>query len=414
MSRGGHSHTPSCPIDQMSCTEYNTSTVAVRLPDNPTHFMHIALNAHLLYFGESYRAAGISRYISGLIQGLQAVDGQNRYTVLLGNQPPPAGFFHAPGFRAAPTRLPTHRPPVRILWEQLVQPWVLAGQRPDLLPSLAFVSPLAWWGPSVVTIYDLSFLLYPERFQAANRLYLSTLTRLSARRARRVVAISQSTRADVVRLLGLPAERVSVVPPALEPQFRPQSPAAVADFRRQHDLPDAFILYLGTLEPRKNLTILLAALADGQLADHRLVIAGGKGWFYQTIFEAVQRLGLQERVTFAGFVPFVDLPLWYAAADLFVYPSLYEGFGLPVLEALACGTPVVCSNVSSLPEAAGDAALLVDPTDPAALAAAMHRLLADNSLRRDLQGRGLAHAARFSPAEMGRRMMDVYTSTLED
>jgi glycosyltransferase involved in cell wall biosynthesis len=372
--------------------------------------MRIALNAQLLYFGESYRAAGISRYIAGLLQGVQASTGPDRFTAFTGNQAPPEGFWHAAGFRSQAARLPTDRPLVRILWEQIVQPWALAGCHAELLHSLAFVSPLAWRGPTVVTIYDLSFLRYPERFNAANRLYLTAMTGRSARQARRVVAISQSTKDDVVRLLGVPADRVDVVRPSLESRFQPPAAAAVAAFRAQRGLPERFILFTGTLEPRKNLGTLLEAYAASvpPVGDLPLVIAGGKGWFYRTIFETVQRLGLEKRVLFPGFVSSAELPLWYGAADLFVYPSVYEGFGLPVLEALACGTPVVCSNTSSLPEAAGDAALLVDPADPAALAAGISRLLTDESLRREMRQRGLAHAAAFSQAEMGRRMLDVY------
>jgi len=383
--------------------------------------MHIALNAHLLYFGQSYRAAGISRYIAGLLQSLQATAQGHRYSIFLGNQRPPAGFFYATGFNPMPSRLPTHRPLVRIFWEQCLQPLTLARCRPDLLHSLAFVSPLAWRGPTVVTIYDLSFLLYPERFNPTNRLYLATMTRIAVRRARRVAAISQSTKADVVRLLGVPSERIAVIPPSLEPQFRPQNPALVAEFRQRRSLPDSFILYLGTLEPRKNLITLLkayAALKRRLPKDNKpgpfLILAGGKGWGYQQIFHTIEELGLTRDILLPGFVPFSELPLWYAAADLFVYPSLYEGFGLPVLEALACGTPVVCSQAASLPEAAGNAALLVDPHDVAALTEAMERLLQDDILRSNLREKGLAHAARFSQREIGQRMIQVYEEALQE
>lgn len=382
--------------------------------------MHIALNAHLLYFGQSYRAAGISRYIAGLIQSLQATAQGHRYSIFLGNQKPPPGFFYAAGFHPLPSRLPTHRPLVRILWEQCFQPMALARCRPHLLHSLAFVSPMAWRGPTVVTIYDLSFLLYPERFNRANRLYLAIMTRISAQRARRVVAISQSTKADVIHLLGVPSGRIVVIPPSLEPQFRPQDSALVAEFRQRRGLPEHFILNLGTLEPRKNLTTLLKAYTvlkrrAANSAKHQpfLVLAGGKGWGYQQIFRAIEELGLVQDILLPGFIPFSELPLWYAAADLFVYPSLYEGFGLPVLEALACGTPVVCSRASSLPEAAGDAASLVDPQDATALAEAMERLLQDERLRSDLREKGLAHAARFSQKEMGQRMIQVYEEALQ-
>ena len=231
--------------------------------------MQLALNAHLLDFGDSYRAAGISRYIAGLLRGLQQADAVNDYSVYVGKTPLPAGMFRSGGpagslggkFRALHSRFDTRGPLARILWEQGAQPLLLAASRPDLLHSLAFVSPLLWRGASVVTIYDLSFLTTPDRFHTANRLYLSALTRVSARRARRVVAISESTRADVVRLLGVDPARVDVVPPSLEVRFRPADPADVAAFARRKGLPGRFVLFVGTLEPRKNLGTLVRAFA---------------------------------------------------------------------------------------------------------------------------------------------------------
>jgi len=381
--------------------------------------MRIALNAHLLSFAATYRGAGISRSIANLLRGLQTVDAENEYTVFLGTRQVPAGFFAAPNFHPALSPLPTAWPPARILWEQAVQPVELARRRSHLLHALAYVLPLAWRGPSVVTVYDLSFWRTPERFPAAQRLYLRTLTRRSVRRAARVIAISQSTKRDLVELLGAPAERVRVVPLAIEDEFRPVTDTtAVADLRRRRGLPEHMILYVGTLEPRKNLVTLLEAYARWGAGSPGsplppLVLAGGKGWGYEAIFAAVERLGLGQAVLFPGFVPHGELPLWYSAADVFVYPSLYEGFGLPVLEALACGTPVITSNVSSLPEVAGEAGLLVDPADANALAEALRRVWGDADLRQAMRTRGLAQAARFSLAALGRQTRNVYQEAVD-
>jgi glycosyltransferase involved in cell wall biosynthesis len=353
---------------------------------------HIALNAQLLCGRASYRSAGIHHYIDNLLKHLPAADPDFRYTVFVGDgqpQMPPrqAAIRH--------TRLPTIRPAVRIFWEQFVQPLELGRARPDLLHSLAFVSPVAALCPAVVTVYDLSFKLFPERFLPAQRLYLSAFTAYSCRRARRVIAISESTKADIVRIFGLPPGKVDVAYPGLLPGFYPRPSTEIEAFRAAQGLPGRFILYLGTLEPRKNLGTLLQAfhaLARDQ-RDLHLVLAGAKGWLYADLFRLTQELGLAERVHFPGYVAAEVLPLWYNSASVFAYPSSYEGFGLPVIEALACGRPVVTSNVSSLPEAGGAAAIQVSPGDPVAWAHALRQAL-DETLQARVDGP--AHAARFT------------------
>jgi glycosyltransferase involved in cell wall biosynthesis len=280
------------------------------------------------------------------------------------------------------------------LWEQLAQPWELSRLRPSLYHGLAFVSPVFSAVPSVVTVYDLSFRRMPDRFPPAQRLYLSAFTAWSCRRARRVIAISESTRADLVRLLGLPPDRVDVAYPGVEAVYRPLPAGEVEAFRARRGLPEAFVLYLGTLEPRKNLAQLVRAYAALRASQPglTLVLAGAKGWWYAELFQLVQTLQLENCVLFPGFVPTDEKPLWYNAAAAFAYPSAYEGFGLPVAEALACGRPVVTTSVSSLPEAGGPAALLVPPGEVEALADALRRALTQTP---DELARGPAHAARF-------------------
>lgn len=351
---------------------------------------HIALNAHLLYGGASYRSAGIHQYIHNLLKHLPEAAPEFDFTIFVG-----AGQLELSRARIQHSRWPTQRPLVRIVWEQLVQPLVLARLRPDLLHSLAFASPLLNPTPAVVTVYDLSFRLFPENFPATQRLYLSALTTHSCRRARRVIAISESTKRDVSRLLNVSVDRVDVAYPGVEPRFRPLPRAEVEAFRQRAGLPERFILYLGTLEPRKNLSSLVASFANLQskISNLKLILAGAKGWHYAGLFAQVESLGLTDRVHFPGYVPAEELPLWYNAAAVFAYPSTFEGFGMPVLEALACGRPVVTTNVSSLPEAAGEAALLVPPGDVAALTEALRRALNDDGA---LAARGPAHAARFT------------------
>jgi len=382
--------------------------------------MHIGLNAHLLSLAETYRGAGINWYIYNLLTHLPLVDRDNRYTAFLGD-----GQFTSPGLELKLSRLPTSKPVVRILWEQVVQPFALRKEGVDLLHALAFVTPLLSPCPSVVTIYDLSFLLYPESFERSKCFYLSLFTRLSARRARRIIAISQSTKRDVVRLLGVSPEKVEVVYCGIDEAFHPLAPlppqswgerGAVAAFRSKRGLPERFILFVGTIEPRKNVARLIEAFASlrtCELANLKLVIGGAKGWFYEDIFARVEELGLDSEVMFPGYIPVSELPLWYNAAELFVYPSLYEGFGLPPLEAMACGTPVVVANTSSLPEVVGQAGLTVDPLDVEGLAEAMRRALSDAGLRQEMRERGLQRARDFSWTKTAQETVQVYRRMME-
>jgi len=266
----------------------------------------------------------------------------------------------------------------------------------DLIHGVAFVGPIIAARPFVVTVHDLSFLFYPQGFRALNRIYLRVFTQLSVRRARRVIAVSESTKRDLVQTYRLSPGKVDVVHNGVDSSFRPLPAAQVAAFRVEHGLPESFILFVGTLEPRKNVTRLIEAYARMPGAKPPLLLVGGKGWLYDDLFACREALNLTDQVHFVGYVPAEDLPLWYNAAKLFVYPSLYEGFGLPPLEAMACGTPVITSATSSLPEVVGTAGLLVDPTDVEALAAAMQRVLSDKDLQAEMQRAGLEQASAFS------------------
>jgi glycosyltransferase involved in cell wall biosynthesis len=272
-------------------------------------------------------------------------------------------------------------------------------------------------GRKVVTVHDLSFLRYPEGAEPGLRQYLSAAVPRSAREADLVLADSENTRRDVVELLGISAERVEVVYPGVDQQFTVvQETEALEEVKRTYGLSLPFILTVGTLEPRKNLIALLEAytvLQERRGFDHKLVVAGGKGWLYEGIFQRVKELSLTQDVVFLGFVSEEHLPALYSLADVLVFPSIYEGFGLPPLEAMACGTPVVTSDSSSLPEVVGDAGLMVAPDDHQALAEAIVRVIEDAHLRGDLVKRGLARAAEFSWQATGERLLSAYQSLYE-
>jgi glycosyltransferase involved in cell wall biosynthesis len=354
--------------------------------------IHVGVNAHLLSLDQSYRSAGIHWYIHNLLQHLPQADPGVDYTVFLRE----LGYPQADGLRLVPTDLPTHRPPIRFLWEQVIQPWAARRAGLDLLHCPAFVGPLVGSVPFVVTVHDLSYLLFPEGFRGRNRTYLRILTQRSVRRARRVIAVSESTRQDLVRLYGLAPDRVDVVHNGVDPGFRPLPREEVATFRAKRALPEQFLLFVGTLEPRKNIVRLVEAYAGLPKPRSPLLLVGGKGWFYDQVFARVEELELVNEVRFVGYVPEDELPWWYNAATALVYPSLYEGFGLPALESMACGTPVVTSTSSSLPEVMGQAGIQVEPTDVPALTAAVQRVLQDATLRAQLRAAGLTQAARFS------------------
>ncbi|MEZ4769950.1 MAG: glycosyltransferase family 1 protein [Caldilineales bacterium] len=315
------------------------------------------------------------------------------------------------------SRLQTGRPAQRILWEQTVLPVAARRHSLDLLHGAVNVTPLLGLCPTVVTIHDLSFMRYPQAFPALQRTYLRREVRRSARHARQVIAVSQATRDDVVALFGVSPARVTVVYNGVDAVFTPAPTEEVEAFRRERGLPQRFVLHLGTLEPRKNLARLVQAFAQARQRlpdadDLKLVLAGGKGWDYDDIFAAVQRERLHDHVLFPGYVADADLPWLYRAATVFTYPSLLEGFGLPVLEAMACGTPVVTSSVSSLPEVAGDAALLVDPASVDALAGALVRVLSDGTLAAEMRAKGLRQASRFSWQRTASQTADVYRAAL--
>ncbi|MGC8837738.1 MAG: glycosyltransferase family 4 protein [Anaerolineae bacterium] len=376
----------------------------------PGEAVHVGLNAHLLSTAQNYRAAGISVYIQNLLRHLPLVDGGYRFTAFLNARCGTA----LEGIRTRATRWPTHTPALRILWEQVAQPLALAREGVDLLHALAFVGPAACPCPFVVTVYDLSFLRFPEAFRPWNRLYLTLFTRLSVRRARRVIAISQHTKRDLIRWLGTPEEKVDVAPCGVGEAFRPLPREQVEAFRKAKGLPPQFFLFVGTLEPRKNLPAALKALRYLLDAGHApyLVVVGGRGWGYAEALQSIDRLGLVDHVRLVGFVPTDELVLWYNAATALVYPSLYEGFGMPPLEAMACGLPVVASDRGALPEVVDEAGLLVDPTAPDQLAEALAQVGRDADLRASLRERGLARAQEASWRRTAQETIHAYDKAL--
>ncbi len=370
--------------------------------------MRVGINAHLLSGEAGYRRAGIHQYIAQTLRHLPQ-EGME-YTIFTRYT---ANWLGAVG-AVVGSRWPTERRLARIAWEQLVWPWLAMRRKIDLLHSTAFVVPWLSARPAVVTVYDLSFMQSPEAFPRLQQRYLAGQTRHACRRARRIITISESGRQDVHRFFGAPLERIDVVYPGVDAVYRPLPPEDTAVFRRQKGLPERFVLHVGTLQPRKNIPLLIEAFAQAAPPDVGLILVGGKGWLFDDILGRAQALGVQDRVRFTGYVPDSELPLWYNAASLLAFPSLYEGFGMPVVEAMACGTPVIASNVSSIPEAAGEAALLFNPQDVAELGDRLTAVLQDPHLADTMRAKGLEQAKQFSWERAGRETAVVYRKAIAE
>ena len=252
--------------------------------------------------------------------------------------------------------------------------------------------------PTVLTVHDLIYRLFPAYHKRLNYWFLNAAMPVFTRRADALVTISQSSKRDLMRLYGISDDKISVIYEAASPHFQPASPRQVAEVRLRCGLPERYLLALGTIEPRKNLTRLVAALRilRQRYPDLALVVVGTTGWLYQDFFQTLEKLDDPKAVLLAGYVADADLPAVISGATLYVLASFYEGFGLPILEAMACGTPVVCSNTSSMPELGGEAARYFDPYDTESIVTELGAVLADEELRAEMRERGLLQASRFS------------------
>ncbi|MEM9952721.1 MAG: glycosyltransferase family 1 protein [Chloroflexota bacterium] len=370
----------------------------------------LTINAHLLSSQAGYRAAGIHNVLHQTLLYLpQFLSDDWQITALVGG----ANQAQYDGITMQRASLDTESPAKRILWEQAIQPFQLGDA--DLYHAGAFVAPLLLNTPMVVTVYDLTFMRYPQRLTTARRLYLRTFTELTCKRARRIIAISESTKQDLVDLLGIAPDKVDVTPLGYDRDlFQPLLADKIQTFRQQHDLPERFWLYVGTIEPRKNLVTLIEAYAQLPTSERLpLILAGGKGWLTESIFEAIAKHKLEDEIRLPGFIPTDDLPLWYNSADCFIFPSVFEGFGLPVLEAMACGTPVITSNVSSLPEVAQDAGLILPPTEIDAWVSGLKQAYYDANWRQSASQRGLEIAQTFTWEQTARLTVKSYQRALE-
>ncbi len=279
----------------------------------------------------------------------------------------------------------------------------------DIFHATDHLLPLLQQTRTVFSLGDMTFLSHPQVHSRLNRVYLRLMMPRFLSSADAIITNSQNTLSDMQRFYGQNLPNSVVVYHGVNKRFCPVTDTnALADVRRRYDLPLNFLLYVGTIEPRKNLPRLIEAYASIRSQDVKLVIAGKKGWLYEETFKLVESLGLQDDVIFPGYVHDADLPALYSAADCFLFPSLYEGFGLPVLEAMACGTPVITSNTSSLPEVAGDAAILIDPYSVTDIRDALQAVLDNPGKRADMHTKGLKNASRFTWEHAANQTLEIY------
>jgi glycosyltransferase involved in cell wall biosynthesis len=353
---------------------------------------------------------GAGTYIIQLVRALASLETQHEFIIFAHHGK--VELFNIPakdnlGWALGPDKSPARR----LIWEQTTLPRLARREMIDVLHSPHYTRPLSLTCRSVVTFHDMTFFLTPQLHTRAKRAFFPNAIRLSARRADALIAVSESTRQDSIKILGIPPGKITTTPLGVDPGYRPvEDSELLTNVRRKYSLPEKFLLYIGAIEPRKNLPVLLEAfsqlLETGRTQD--LVLVGRRGWMYEEVFRLIDGLGLKQHVHLTGYVPAKDLPILYNLAQVFVYPSIYEGFGIPPVEAMACGTPVVTTHSSSMIETVGDAGLLTPPGDESALAAALQMLLDDDGLQEQLRQKGLQRAAKYTWEHTARETLNVY------
>lgn len=355
---------------------------------------------------------GLATYLKALITHLGSADSVNRYTV----------YFPDARAQADTDYLPPHfkttvlRPASPWIQLPIGLPWELVRRPVDILHVIA-VAPPVCPVPIVQTLNDVAWETNPELFPKLMRLRLSMLVPLTAKHARKIITVSEFSKKEIMKFYGIPDEKIVVTYHGVDPVYQPcQDTNALAGLREKYGIAKDFILYVGKIYARKNLARLVRAFATlkrDTALPHQLVLVGNQTWLSDEILTAVRELGRENEILLVGEVPLADVPLFYSAASLFVYPSLCEGYGLPPLEAMACGTPVVASNATSIPEVVGDAAVLVDPYDERALAKAMFDVLNQPGLSQQLIERGFKRVRDLSSHVMATQVIDLYREVVE-
>ncbi|MBN1593226.1 MAG: glycosyltransferase [Candidatus Coatesbacteria bacterium] len=371
--------------------------------------MHIAIDARRI----SDRHAGMGVYTFNLLRAMEKIDTRNQYTIFHNPLKTNKIDFKNPNFSKYVTPITIENHLVGDFWRNFYLPHRLRSDGTDVFHDPGYFLPIVSGGyKSVVTVHDLVVYTFPQTNSKKYFWYMRQMTKIGVQKADLIIALSFHTKEDLIRILKVPESKVRVVYSATNEYLKPVTdPAEIAAAREKFGIDGPYILCVNTIEPRKNLPRLLSAyhlLKTEMKLEHKLVVCGMFGWLYGDVFTTIRELGLEDSIIFTSYVKDEDLPRLYSGADLFVFPSLYEGFGLPALEAMACGAPVITSSSSSLPEIVGDAAIMINPYSIDELAEAMFGVLTDKKLRDRMRRDGLARASLFSWEKTASHTLSIY------
>ena len=376
----------------------------------------IGINARYL----QRRLSGIERYIIELISSLNKIDTQNKYLLFFNKDAPRPKIPENGHFKSIISSFPTKHRFLRLLWEHFYLFYEIKKYNVSLFHGPAFFVPFL--KPKnckyVITVHDITFVKYPEAFTFGTRLYYKLLFPRSLDLADAIITDSESTKKDIIQKYKINPDKIQVIYLGVSTGFLEKyEKQKKEEIKKKYMLPEKYFLFTGVLSPRKNIQTLLEAFyilkKEEGYKEYKLLIVGGKGWLYESIFTKVAKLRLQDDVCFIEYVPEDDLPLFYALAQVYLFPSLYEGFGLPILEAMACGCPVITSNVSSMPEVAGDAALLINPTSVEELIASIKKITTNKKLKETMQKKGYEQIKKFSWEKTAQQTAAVYAQVTE-
>ena len=375
--------------------------------------MRIGINALFMIPGV---VGGSETILRNLISQLVAIDPHNEYILFTNRENSGSFNLDQPNFLEVRCPIPARFRPARTLWEQFILPIQCQRRRIDLLHSPGYICPVALPCPSVVSILDMNYFFFPQDWSKLALWTLRILVPLSARRSCEIIALSQSSKRHIMKALKISEDKINVTYMGVDKIFHPRhNYHQILELKKRMGIKGNFILSVANSHPHKNLRRLVQAyyiLRRDEGITHQLVLAGNPGRDHLELLKMVKKLGVAQKVVFTEYVPHHQMPLIYQAADLFVFPSLYEGFGLPILESMACGTPVVSSNAASLPEIVGTAGVLVDPHDVNEMAGAMYRVLSDKSLAQDLIKKGLKQSKRFSWVQTAKETLAIYKKAM--